>query len=460
MFLSRPIPARTVAEGGMSDPAMALRAQLYDPDGAFSRQMAEAWDRAGPIVLACTREHMTAMYAYFASGDPAAVHSDLAEQDNVVRDALRTTEDKFRTPIGPAWITIICEFARNVYRRRLPVPVVVLGMTQIIGKAVDRIHAEITDTPERIDRICDTLRTSSAFEIEVILWQIGELRRIEAANERSQCAEAFHQAVSDMVESALADARMLAGDATRTIDLTRDTLRSTGEVSMAAEQSALSMRDAAVTTAGLNGAINELAEGITHVLEVKDRAAVDAEEARAAADELSSEVGAVSSVLEMIRAIAGQTNLLALNATIEAARAGEAGRGFAVVAQEVKSLAAQTARATDQIAARIIAIQKANDRAVVKSEAVRATMKMGRDAMARMAAAIEVQATRVHMIASAVEQTSVAVTGSHDLVEHINAQTRTIAQDVDRLGEGFGQVDAKLAGLKATTDEFIGSLAR
>ncbi|MGJ3629111.1 methyl-accepting chemotaxis protein [Sphingomonas sp. MMS24-JH45] len=119
------------------------------------------------------------------------------------------------------------------------------------------------------------------------------------------------------------------------------------------------MRDAASTAAGLICAIEDARAEVETAAGTANRAAAHAGDAGRASETLSSHAQSIELILGLIRDIAGQTNLLALNATIEAARAGDAGRGFAVVAQEVKSLASQTARATDGIAAKIAAIQTA-----------------------------------------------------------------------------------------------------
>src|SRR5213079_3717535 len=106
---------------------------------------------------------------------------------------------------------------------------------------------------------------------------------------------------------------------------------------------------------------SEIAGQATKSTEVAARAVSEAQRTAQTMTELGSAATRIGEVIGLIQAIAGQTNLLALNATIEAARAGEAGRGFAVVASEVKSLASQTAKATEEIASQVAAIQAASD---------------------------------------------------------------------------------------------------
>ena len=185
-------------------------------------------------------------------------------------------------------------------------------------------------------------------------------------------------------------------------------LGKTSEVAAAAEQSAVAMREAAQTAAGLIRAIEDARSEVEVAAGVATRAGDQASQAVKVSQALSAHVEAIESILSLIRDIAGQTNLLALNATIEAARAGDAGRGFAVVAQEVKSLASQTARATDDITAKITAIQQATRQTVDANGSIQGTVEEVQTSADRIRQAMELQAQTVTMITAAVDETALA----------------------------------------------------
>jgi methyl-accepting chemotaxis protein len=192
---------------------------------------------------------------------------------------------------------------------------------------------------------------------------------------------------------------------------------------------------------------------------VATRAGTQASEAVKVSQALSSHVEAIESILGLIRDIAGQTNLLALNATIEAARAGDAGRGFAVVAQEVKSLASQTARATDDITAKITAIQQATRHTVEANGSIRQTVEEVQSSADRIRQAMEVQAQTVTMITAAVDETALAADSMSSTIAAIRSDTETVANEIDEVEQKFGEVDEQMGKFKQVIGDFVSSMA-
>jgi methyl-accepting chemotaxis protein len=166
----------------------------------------------------------------------------------------------------------------------------------------------------------------------------------------------------------------------------------------------------------------------------------------------------IGDVVELITGIAEQTNLLALNATIEAARAGEAGRGFAVVAAEVKNLATQTAKATEEITGQVAAIQGATRSSVTAIQSIGTTIQRVNEIAAAIAAAVEEQGAATREIARNVQQAS---QGTTEVSRHISG----VSQAAGETGAAAGEVldSAKTLtrlsdDLRRDVDRFVGDL--
>ncbi len=261
-------------------------------------------------------------------------------------------------------------------------------------------------------------------------------------------AETLLSSVSDRAADMRATAGALLGFSDRT------TQRATSAEELFNEASA-NVETAAVAADELSRSIDEISRQLTHT---SDIVALATEEARATDGEIASLAdGAqkIDDVVALIRNIAGQTNLLALNATIEAARAGEAGKGFAVVAAEVKSLAVQTAKATEEIANHILAVQGSTAGAVEAIRHIAARMQQINQYTAAVAASVTEQNAATgeisHNVASAAEGTGhvVAVLGE---VNNAASETRKSAQVVR---ESSQTMEAAVAGLRLEVEDFL-----
>jgi methyl-accepting chemotaxis protein len=181
--------------------------------------------------------------------------------------------------------------------------------------------------------------------------------------------------------------------------------------------------------------ITEVGANASHSSRLAAEAVQEAETTSATIDEMAAVAAEIGQVTGLISSIAAQTNLLALNATIEAARAGEAGRGFAIVAQEVKALAAQTARATEEIANRIGAMQNTTARSVSAIQAISGTIRELEQFSSRTAAAVEQQASAAREIAQNVNAAAGGVghvTEAVGEIETIAGRTARAAGDLDK----------------------------
>jgi methyl-accepting chemotaxis protein len=224
-------------------------------------------------------------------------------------------------------------------------------------------------------------------------------------------------------------------------------------------EASTNVETAAVAADELSRSIAEISRQLTHTNEVVGLATTEARATDGEIAGLATGAQKIGDVVKLIRDIAGQTNLLALNATIEAARAGEAGKGFAVVASEVKSLAVQTAKATEDIASHILAVQNSTTSAVEAIRQIAARMQEINQYTSSVSASVEQQNAATgeisHNVASAAQGTGhvVAVLGD---VAGAATETRSSAEIVLGASE---TVETAVSNLRTEVEEFLGRVA-
>ncbi len=336
-----------------------------------------------------------------------------------------------------------------------------------INRAVDKVRDLICDAVDDADeraRLMTAMRTVLVINVELICSSYADSIRQQDRDERSRQRQEFADLLTDKIDLAANLGDQLRDQAREASTATRGMLDKASEVAAAAEQSAIAMREAAHTSSGLIRAIEEARTEVDQAAEVAARASHQAGEAVAMSTALSDHAQSIESILGLIRDIAGQTNLLALNATIEAARAGDAGRGFAVVAQEVKSLASQTARATDDIAQKIAAIQNATRQSVETNDRIRVTVQDVQTMNLRIRTAMDAQSQTVTMITAAVDETALAADSMSSNISAIRQDTEIVASEIDALETGYSEVKTHLGGLRSGAEGFVtaadGSRAR
>ncbi|WP_040476869.1 methyl-accepting chemotaxis protein [Paramagnetospirillum caucaseum] len=439
-----------------------FRKQMSDLDKAWasyaSSQMTAqeaALARDAEAGFKLYRAYLTSNWDRITAGDQEGARIDLlgpgTEQFRKAATPLRKLMDYQREEANASFLEGEANYASD---RTVSFSLVGLGI--ILGVVLSTLIARSVSVP--IHQITSVMQSLAEGDVSI---NVFGTERKDEAGQIARAVEVFKRNAIDKsrVETEAADAKLradqqlrsemqrLAGEfessvatvvdnvagASSDMELTAQTMSSlSGQVSAqanavaaASEQASANVQTVAAAAEELSASVSEIGRQVSDAARVARNAVDEASHADTIVHGLSEAVGRIGEVVKLINDIASQTNLLALNATIEAARAGEAGKGFAVVANEVKSLANQTARATDEIAQQINTVQTETGRAVGAIQSVNSTIGRIDEISSAIASAVEQQSAATQEIARNVEE---AARGTQEVSSNIGGVTSAASE--------------------------------
>lgn len=351
----------------------------------------------------------------------------------------------------------------KVVERALRVPI-----SRLIGGKLDDIHADLLRLLRSADRepsrahsaeftIADEVTQATCEAVtnkrDEVLEFLVTFEFITAQRELEERVDDQRRMITAQVHELHETSGQLAEIADSISERADDNAAQTSLVSAATEQVSAGIQTLASATEEMSASISEISSNTQHATKIAQRAVDAARNTNATIEKLGETSKEIGTVVKVIHSIAQQTNLLALNATIEAARAGEAGKGFAVVANEVKELAKETARATEDISRRVDAIQESTQESVGRISQINATITEIHDIQVTIASAVEEQTATTNEIGRTIFEASHATRDVAEKMVNMSDNARDAAADAKSSREGARSLSDLAAKISAALKE-------
>ena len=318
------------------------------------------------------------------------------------------------------------------------------------------------DRHDEIGSLAGALETFKQQAIDKLKIEEQERERNAGAAARQRAMETYVGEFEGVVRKSLgelsdasAEMRKTSGDLSAVSRQTNERVEVAGKAS---NDASTSVESVAAAAEELSASINDISQQAAHAAGIASRAVNQARETDGTVQGLAQSAGRIGVVVGLINTIAAQTNLLALNATIEAARAGEAGRGFAVVASEVKSLASQTAKATEEISEQIADIQKVAGDAINAIQAIGGIIGEVNEVATAIAAAVQEQGAATQEITRSTQYAAQGTKNVSDNITGVKADADTAAGAADNVKQASQMLESQSRQLGDQVSDFLGKI--
>ena len=398
----------------------------------------------------------------------AGLSAQVAHQVDASRAAIQASTDASANLIGWGISAMLALAALSVVMAVLIVWLYIgrglVGRVIALNAAMSRLSegdltAEVA-APRQQDEIGHMVATVRVFKDNML-----RSKRLAAAQEAEQAlkeersarldelTKGFEVRVGSLVTQVASAATQLQTTARSMTGTATETTQQAANVAAAAEEASVNVQTVASSAEELTASIGEISRQVAQSAKIAGKAVEDAKRTDAVVRALADGAQKIGEVVGLINNIAGQTNLLALNATIEAARAGDAGKGFAVVASEVKSLATQTAKATEDIGRQIAQIQASTKEAVASIQGIGTTIGEVSEITAAIAAAVEEQGAATQEIARNVQQASAGTLA-------VTTNIVGVGQGANNTGAAATEVLSAAGALSRQAEELHGEVSQ